>query len=146
MGRRGGVVIGILLIVLAFLLMGSVLDSFGAVSRTESSNAATVATGVGVTTGNITLHSSLYGSNTNEVYNLTSSNTSDVPLAATYTVATQQLNVSGLLGNSSRTLTAYYYTERDDYSIASIASFTPFVLFLVLVLSGIGLCWQAMRG
>ena len=143
MGRRAGSAIGVFLIAISFLVFPLLLNSFDAIGRAEATNTATIITGVGVTSGNITLHNSLYSDALTSVDNITSTVTADVPLAAAYSTATKQLNVSGLGANDSRSLTVTYGTARDDYSLASLASFTPLVLFMCLLLSGLAMLWRS---
>ena len=143
MGKRAGSAIGVLLIAVSFLVFPLILDSFDSIGRAEATNAATVTTAVAVTTGNITLHNSLYEDAVTSVNNITSTDTDDVPLAASYATATKELNVSGLDGNTTRTLTITYDTARDDYSIASLTSFTPLLIFLVLIFSGLAMLWRS---
>lgn len=145
MGRRAGSAIGVVLIIVSFLVFPLVLDSFDDIARSESSNAATVVTGVGVTSGDITLHNSLYNDAVTSVDNITSTDTDDVPLAASYTTATKELAVSGLEANSTRTITVTYNTERDDYSLSTIAPVTPLIIFICLLFSGIAMLWRSWR-
>lgn len=143
MGKRSGSAIGVLLITIAFLVFPLLLNAFDEIGRAEATNTATIVTGLGETSGNITLHNSLYSDALTSVDNITSTVTADVPLAAAYSTATKQLNVSGLGANDTRSLTVTYDTARDDYSLSTLSSFTPMVLFMCLLLSGLAMLWRS---
>lgn len=145
MGKRSGSAIGLLLVVVAFLVFPLVLDSFDSVGRAEATNTATVTTGVGVTTGNVTLHNSLYENVVTSVNNITSTDNDDAPLSASYATATKALAISGLDGNTTRTLTVTYDTARNEYNLAALTGFTPLIVFLVLLLSALAMLWRTWR-
>jgi hypothetical protein len=140
LGKRAGVILGVLVIVLAFIMLPVLLGSFDDISRAPADDSANVTTAA-TTIGNITLQHILYSHDIDNVDYITSNNTADAPIADSY--IQPQLAVEGLDQNANRTLTVYYFTERTDYDIATLSNITPFILFLCLLLSGIALCWRA---
>jgi len=72
--------------------------------RTDNFN---VDTAVAATTSNVTLHGTLYDSDTNTVSFL-SDTVTDVPAATSYNATSRQLLVTGLTHNSTRSLEVSY--------------------------------------
>lgn len=141
MGKRAGVILGVLVILLSFICLPVLLNSFDDLGRAEAENTRDYLSTAAITLGNITLHQPLYQNDIDSVYNITSNETADIPVASSY--VSPVLTVDGLEQNANRTLTVYYYTDRDDYNIGSISGVTPFLIFMCLLLSGIALAWRA---
>ena len=95
---------------------------------------AGVETGVGVTTGSVTLPLALFDDDVTNVNSITSNVTTDTSVTATgYTAATSVLAVSGLTASSNRTLTVNYKTDAltgSNTAVGTLAGFWP--LWLVL--------------
>ena len=142
---KGGVAFGIILIVFAFILFPLLLDSFDDMGKESITTSATVTTGVGETVGNITLNSSLYDANTDNIIELSSTESSDDPAPAEYYENTDALEVSGLSASTSRTITVEYYSERDTGYLSSLIPVAPFFIFAMFLAGGAGLIYKSVR-
>jgi len=133
----------VIILLLAAVVVG--VQDFRSEDYTEAHGVVTTA--AGVTSANITLTQDLFMDRTSEVQSVTSNLTSDVPLSASYTSATNRLLVSGLVASETRTITVVYKIGRlDDYYAVEMASRT-LLTFLILGVIGLaaGAVYQATR-
>ena len=142
---RGGAVIGLILIIIGIILFPVLLSSFDDMSKTDAATIGTVATGVGVTTGDVTLNSGLYDTNLDNIIDISSTDTDDFPAPSSYNENTDALTVSGLEASTSRALTVEYYTEMDTGYISTILPIAPFVVFLIFLGAGGGIMYRSIR-
>jgi methylmalonyl-CoA mutase cobalamin-binding subunit len=91
----------------------------------------------------VTLAYNLYQEALAEVQSISSNDTDDTPVAAAYTDATKVLLVSGLDGDTTRTLTVDYYAETDSTVMRVLGPFLAFLIFGFLLL---GIVWGIVKG
>jgi hypothetical protein len=129
-GYTGGAIGMILLgLILLFGVFGSQISDGVKDWRSDpATEAFIVATGGGVTTGNVTLSYDLFQAVTAEVTSITSTVGTDTPVATSYVEATKVLTISGLTASTSRTLTIIYTAETEDTGMRTAG---PYLLFLV---------------
>jgi len=117
-GKSMGGVVGIIGVVILMIVFPIVMSATHDLQIDEQADAfAGVATGAGETDADVVLTVDLYGDDNTNVLSIVSSLETDVPVAGTYTAATNTLNVTGLTAESSRTLTV-------TYEIDALTSFT----------------------
>lgn len=94
----------------------------------------TIATAVGVTTGNVTLFTAVYDDDT-DVIEITSELATDVPAFSTYNTTTRFLVFSGLTANTSRLITVAYLIDALGTSAAvnTFLGWLPYIWFLVII-------------
>ena len=140
----GRVFIGIIAI---FLLLGAFATPINAGIKTWRSNDTSedfeVSTAAGVTGANVTLSYNLYQEALAEVQSITSNDTDDVPIAATYTDATKVLEITGLDDAEAHALTVNYYAETDSTVMRVLGPFLAFLIFGFLLL---GIVWGIVKG
>lgn len=144
MKGKGGAVLGLILIVIGFILFGTLLTSIDSWAYAETSTARTIITG-GNTTGVMSLGSPLYDENLDNVVTLASSLATDDPAPYAYTDTGDVLTVSGLTASNTRTITATYQTERTDSVLSTLQPFIPFFVLLMFLAAGGGLIWSSVR-
>ena len=114
---------------------GAVMDSLDDFRSDEVSQSYNVTTASGITSANVVLAEPLWD---NSVVNATpSSNYSgDSPVASSYTQASRTVQVTGLSGNYTRTLTMTYTTQDlEDYpGVEEAFIHVPFAYMLVLII------------
>jgi hypothetical protein len=142
---KGGAALGLILIVIGFILFGTLLTSIDSWAYAETSTVRTIITGGGNTTGIMSLGSPLYDENLDNVVTLTSSLATDDPAPYAYTDTGDVLTVSGLTASGSRTMTATYLTERTDSVLATLQPFIPFFVLLMFLAAGGGLIWTSIK-
>jgi hypothetical protein len=123
--------------VLIILLMPAMLLSINDFRMTDKAEDHIVALVSPAVASDITLSQDLFDDATYNVISITSNETSDAPIAATYTAATNVLNVTGLTTDKTRRLTV-------TYSIAALSSYwgadtgaKVWPMFLILGVLGI---------
>jgi hypothetical protein len=125
--------IGMIVLLLPFAFDG--LKDARQIDYTQTAPAVVTAA---VTTGNVTLVKELFLDDVVNVVEITSSNTTDVPVAATYNSGTRALTVGGLLDNATRTLYIDYGYARFDSGSDTLFGLLP--LFLMF-----GLAYDVFR-
>lgn len=141
MGKSGGVILGIVMVAVLFILFPIVMDSSHTLQTdVEVETEAAVATGVGETSADVVLTHGLWGASNTAVTSITSDEVTDVPVAGTYVDATKTLTVTGLVAEDSRTLTiTYEYDGLSDYTgMGAIVAVAPLLLFLGVIGAVIG--------
>jgi hypothetical protein len=141
---KGGAALGLILIVIGFILFGTLLTSIDSWAYAETSTVRTIITG-GNTTGVMSLGSPLYDENLDNVVTLASSLATDDPAPYAYTDTGDVLTVSGLTASNTRTITATYQTERTDSVLSTLQPFIPFFVLLMFLAAGGGLIWSSVR-
>jgi hypothetical protein len=140
----GRVFIGILCV---FLLLGAfatpINDGIKTWRTNDTSEDFEVTTAAAVTSANVTLSYNLYQEALAEVQSISSNDTDDTPVAAAYTDATKYLLVSGLDGDTTRTLTVDYYAETDSTVMRVLGPFLAFLIFGFLLM---GIVWGIVKG
>lgn len=91
-------------------MLGGLMNSVIAFRTDELTQVFNETTAAGVTTANVQLSTDLWKDNI-AYTSISSNNTSDSPAASSYNATNRQLNIAGLLANSSRTLTIDYDIE-----------------------------------
>lgn len=125
----GRAFLGIIAFILLVSFSGAIADGVkGWRTDTITESEASVVTGAGETTANVTLDRELYQNSVVEVIAI-SSNVTESPVASTYTSATQVLLVSALDTSTTRTLTLNYYSELEDTVMQAIGAFILFAIF-----------------
>lgn len=143
--NKGGAVLGLVVIIIGFILFGTLLTSIDSWAYAEATTAHTIITGGAATTGNITLGNPLYDANLDNISEITSSLTADDPAPSVYDEDTDTLTVSGLEVSQSRTITVTYSTERTDSVLSTLRPFVPFLVLLMFLAAGGGLIWRSVR-
>lgn len=94
----------------------------------------TVTTSIGVTTGNITLFSTLYDNDTSTI-TISSDDSDDSPLYSSYNTTTRRLVFSGLAANTTRTMTVLYDVDAltESEAVGNLLDMVDFLWLLVLV-------------
>lgn len=120
-----------------FLLLGAFAEPImGGIKtwRTENiTQAEVVATALGYTTANFTTDSELFQDDEAQVISISSS-ISETPVATSYDDDAQNILVSALSANTSRTLTVNYYAKSESIVMRAVGVFlTPLIIgFLVI--------------
>lgn len=149
MGKSGGVILGIVMVAVLFVLFPIVMDSSHTLQTdVEVETEAAVATGVGELTADVVLTYGLWGASNTAVTSITSDEVTDVPVAGTYVDATKTLTVTGLVAEDSRTLTiTYEYDGLSDYTgMGAIVAVAPLLLFLGVIGAVIGGLYTGFKG
>ncbi len=133
---KGGALLGIIMVSVMFVLFPIILDSShelqtDATTETE----AAVVTGVGVTNADVVLTNDPWQDDVDYVLTITSDEVTDVPVANTYTTATNTLNITGLAADDSRTLTITYETDAlGDYTgMGALVGIAPLLIFVAVI-------------
>lgn len=138
--------VGIILLFVAFQFLPMFMTSIHDTVTSEASTSVAVATGVGVTTGTVTLSNGLYNGDIVNVVSISSSNATagDVPVAVSYASATDILTVGGLGASATRTLTvAYDWESTSQYTgFGDILMLAPIIVVLMLIGS---LFWKKVK-
>lgn len=117
------IAIGVVAIIFLALMLPGVLDGTESFRTDVKTQEFTVATGAGETADNVTLTWELWQNAVTEVTTLSSDDTTDNPVASTYTAAGNLLEVTGLAASENRTLTVSYRTAGlDRYAGADTAA------------------------
>lgn len=128
---------GVIVLMMAGFM--SALNSFMVKTQTDP---YTVTTAAGVTSANVTLSQDLYAGATSRV-TVSSTDTTDNPIAWTYTTATRVLLVTGLEANTSRTLTIAY--DIDNLTVFWGAGVTAKVIPTLLLLGVLSIVAGGVR-
>lgn len=143
-----GAVVGIIAIIIAFIMFPMVLDSMTDIKTdVVTQGFANMTTGANETEAVATLSLSLYDDTVLSVDDITSNKEADYPVAQSYSKATKQLTIGGLVENSTRVLMVDYKVDGlTDYTgIATMAGIAPFLIFIgLLVGGGLGI-WSGFR-
>lgn len=142
--RGAGVVFGIILIMLAFIISPFMLDAFDSWNYTEATTISSLTTD-GVTVGNITLGHTLYSENLDSVVSIFSTNTSDAPAPAAYYESALALEVGGLEESATRTLTIAYLTDRTDTYLPTLSTVFPILIIVCILGIGMGITYRSWR-
>lgn len=141
----GKVFIGIIAIFILFGAFASpISDGIKGWRSDDLTENFIVATGVGVTTANVTLTRDLYNFETAEVIGIDST-LAETPVATSYDSTTKKLLVSALNANTSRTLTVEYYGETTDTVMRAIGPYLAFLIIGGLAFMVIWGIWQGKR-
>ena len=125
-----------------FLLIATptVFDALdGALTEEYTQSIAGVATATGNYTANVTLGQSVYNNTASSITGISSNITSDTPTAASYNSTSKSALISGLEGNTSRTLTLAFLIDNpdlDDGMSVFIHLLRWFYIFIIVGLSG----------
>lgn len=122
----------VVIAVLSWLL--PITDSVYDFRTDQRTDDFTVATAVGVTTGNVTLIKAIYSNDTQTLSLLSSLNT-DSPTFVSYNTTTRNVAISGLTANTSRTISASYDVDALNGSAAidTLANYIPFIWMLCII-------------
>lgn len=130
MGNIGKVFIAILAI---FLLLGafrtSIADGIKGWRTETQIQTASLTTGAGETSGNVTLTGDLFQDDTAEVTTISSNETLDSAVASSYDTTTNKLLVAGLASDKTRSLTITYSAESENDVMRVIGPFLGFLIF-----------------
>jgi len=145
--KVAGIVGGIVMIMIAFIMFPLVMDSTHDLQVDPQSDVfADETTGVGETSVDVVLTYNNYPGDTTG-FTLTSDNANDTPAASSYTDATKTLTVGGLEAEATRDLTvAYEYDALTDYTgMGSLVSMTPLLLFVGLIFGAGFSIWSSAK-
>ncbi len=124
--------------VIIILMLPAVLLSIDDFRLVDQKDPFNVTTAAGVTSANITLSQDLYGGNTANAA-VSSNETDDAPIAASYTTATNVLNITGLVESNTRRLDVTYSIDRlGDYFGAATGSKVLPILMILGILCIVG--------
>ena len=137
--------LAILAIVFLSAFSGSIADGIRNFRTDDLTQSSAVTTGVGVTTGNITLGSDLYQDNTSHISTITSNVTGETPVATGYTTASNILNVGSLQASTTRMLTVNYYAAIDDDYMNIIGPFMAFLIFGGILFAIVWGVWKQFK-
>lgn len=92
----------------------------------------TVATGLGVTSANVTLLKAIYDNDTDTIGY--TSNVTEIPAFSSYNSTTRQLLTTGLSANTTRLLTINYDTNALTFSTAlnTLLNWWPFIWYMLI--------------
>ena len=129
-------VFALLLVLLSVLFLPQLFTSLHAVQVDTTTESSDIATGGGVTTGNLTLSEELHRAAISSVLSLESTNSNDVPFTVCYDEDTQVLVVDGLQASASRILSAEYeYVNPDNNpNMGAVATFLGILVALSLMI------------
>ena len=132
-------IIGIVGIAISLIIFPIILTGAEEIVTAPSTDISQVTTGVGVTSGTMTLTNDPWNNSVNNITSVTSSTTSDTnPAASSYNSSTNILTVTGLAASTTRTLTAgYNYSDISSYTgLESVVEIAPLMLFTALFIGG----------
>jgi hypothetical protein len=144
MKGKGSTVLGVLLLVIGFILFGTLLTSIDSWAYAEASTTRTIITD-GSLQGDVALGSPLFNENLDNVATITSTLVSDNPAPASYDSGNTTLTVSGLTDSSTRAMTVTYLTERTDSLLSTLQPIIPFFALLLFGGAGGGLILNGIR-
>lgn len=126
---------------ISFVFVPMIVDSFHETIVEPQIDSGNVTTVVADTTGTLTLTTPLYMDRLSSVLDLESSLGGDAPAASAYTAATQVLEISGLVADSSRFLTVEYeYDSTTAFANSgAVIRVGPAVIILALIVMVIGI-------
>lgn len=133
MGKGGSVLMGIIMVAVMFVLFPIVMDASHELQTDAYEQVeANVVTGAMETDADVVLDRALWGGATANVLSITSDEVTDVPVANTYTGATNTLNIRGLAADDTRTLTITYEVDAlTDYTgMGQMVAVAPLLLFM----------------
>lgn len=144
MHNKGGVILGIVVIIFGFILFGTLLTAVDSWGYTSAQTIRALDTGVS-TSGNITLGYELYQANLDNIDSIESSLAADDPAPSAYDEDDQKLTVGGLAQSESRTLTVEYKSPRDDSYIGTLTPILPFFVLVLFLAGGGALIYTSVR-
>ena len=123
----------LILLISAFLFMLPVEEAIYNFRTVERTSTNVVGTGVGITTGNVTLANGIYNDDT-DALGITSDLATDLPTFSSYNITTRQLIFSGLTANTSRTMIVVYFIDALTASTAInlFLGWLPYIWLLVV--------------
>jgi hypothetical protein len=130
-----------------FLLLGAfrepIADGIKGWRTEEQAQGATVTTGAGATTANVTLTADLFQDDTAEVTDISSNISGESPAASTYTAATNVLLVSGLNSSATHALVITYNADPESAVMAAVGPFLGILIFGGLI---VAILYGAFKG
>jgi len=142
-------IFGIILIFVAMALFpGMVMEPTHEMLTDSAVASGNVTTGVGETSGTLTLQQGLYDDDTANVSSVTSSLGTDAPIASSYVAATRHVTITGLTASQTRELTvSYLYDATSSLTgMGQAGKMGPMIMFLGILGMGIGLIYHSIRG
>lgn len=128
----GKIILAILCIILLFGFAGTITGGIHTWRTDTVTQAASVATGGGVTTGTVTLTRDPLGDSTTEITSVTSS-IAETPVITSYTTATNALLLSNLTAAENRTITVIYSAEKVDSMMQAMGPFLLVIVFGIIL-------------
>ena len=149
MNKAVGAAIGIISLIIAFVFFPYVMSTAEEIKMKEVFEDHLATTGVAETEVVFTLYNDLYNANLSNVIEVSSSLTSDLPVATAYNKVSVELTVGGLTVDTERTLQVDYKTDalKDDVvgGVGKFVSITPFLIMGAIVAIGAGVVWHTFR-
>lgn len=150
-----GAVFALIFVIIAIFFLSPVSASLHSMEYLTGTNSGNISTAVSVTTGNLTLTEDVYQDALVSITALSSTNSSDTPFVTSYDASTHDLAIGGLIGNSTRVMSADYRYDNPDnpdgtstiiaYSVLIIAF--AIIIMLFLIPTGIiARVWASFRG
>lgn len=149
MNAAMGTVLAIVGIAITFIVFPIIMDATHDVQTDADNQAfAAVVTGVGETTADVILTKDVWEGLVANVTSVTSDEVTDVPVAGTYTAATNTLHVTGLVASDSRTLTVAYISDAlTAYTgMSAIVGVTPLLVWVSIIGLAIAGIWIGVKG
>ena len=149
MNKAVGGAIGIICVIIAFVFFPYVMSTAEEIKMKEVSEDHLATTAVAETEVTFALYNELYDANLSNVIEVSSSLTTDLPVATAYNKVSKELTVGGLTVDTERTLQVDYQTDalKDDLvgGVGKFTSITPFLIMGALISIGAGVVWHTFR-
>lgn len=141
----GRIALGLFTLFLMFAFGSSINSGIVNLRTDEVTNVASVVTGGGVTTGDVTLSRDLFGAELSHITSVVSADPTDVPIAFSYVEATKVLTISGLQASTTRDITVVYKAEKSDVFWGAVGPFLGFLVFGGIIAAIIYSIWKPSR-
>lgn len=129
MKRLSAVGGALFIIFLLFAFSGSINTGIKNLRTDAVTVVGEIVTGMGETSGNVTLTRELFQYNLINVTTVTSSDGDDDPIASEYDEDTKELTISGLAASTTRNITVTYSAPLDDDFWSAIGPFLGIFVF-----------------
>ena len=149
MGKGAGVVVGLIMVAVLFVIFPIVMTSTHELQTDEYiQTEADVTTDVAVTTADVVLTKALWDADVAYVTSVTSDLETDVPVADSYVAGTKTLTVSGLTVSETRTLViTHEYDGLTTYTgMGALVAIAPLLLFIAVLGVVIGGLYGSFKG
>jgi len=149
MNKAVGAAIGIISLIIAFVFFPYVMSTAEEIKMKEVSEDHLVVTAVAETEAVFALYNDLYNANLSNIIDVSSSLSTDLPVATGYNKVSKELTVGGLTVDSERTLQVDYEMDAlEGDVIGGVGKFTnvaPFLIMGAIVAIGAGVVWHTFR-
>lgn len=145
----------LLFAMIAMVFIPAVVTSSHETITNEYTDTGNITTGVGETSGNMTLTEDLYLDRLASILTLTSTHGADNPVATSYNSTTNILIVGGLIASQTRLITCTYeYNSSDEFpNSTQVMQMVPTMVVLALLALIVGIpmglfaiAWRKAKG